>query len=725
MTSKSLFYNLLREDGKRRLWSMALSFLVFFFTFPVGIALSLSERMRGEIDHTYIISTLKSWLGFQNGWVASVIILLSLIMGVTSFSYLHSRQKVDFYHGIPVNRKHLFWVNYFNGILIPAVVYGINLIIAMGVIAVNGISPLEVWKTALSGFLLFMIHYCMMYSVTVISMILTGNVLVGILGNLVLQFYFVCVIGILEFCYSRFFYTSYRGGGNVFNRFMDKCSAFALFMVNLEQLQPGTSAGTQAVRIFAVLAVTVVLTLLSFLLYKKRGSEAAGRAMAFKISMPIIRIPIVVLSSLGGSIFFWSMRSSVGWGIFGLLCGMLLSHCVIEIIYHFEFRKLFSNWKQMGACAVLAAVIFCGFRYDLFGYDKYIPSESSIESVAVSMPDVNFWVSYGSAQQNSMGEYYWDYQDSDEYIFNHMKLKDTAPVLALVRDAVAENQRMYHGGDYSDTWENGNVSYNFSIRYTLKNGKNIYRTYHLSGDEARPEIAEIFENQEFAKAVYPLLLQTPEDTAWVRVSRGEQTNVVSRDRNGTEKAMTDKLLLAYQEDLKNLKVETMQKENPVATIQFLTKMQAKAETKREEIQSSWKYSDVTSRGYYPIYPSFKNTLELLKECEVNVEEWNSLENVKEINFDIYQFNDYRSTYEDKGSQYLTITDEEDISQIMSVAAIDGYSNMNPFGGRGEERVTFSAVTESGGRRSETSCTIQLNQLPESVKNEISKIKKDV
>ncbi len=725
MTSKSLFYNLLREDGKRRLWSMALSFLVFFFTFPVGIALSLSERMRGEIDLTYISTTLKSWLGFQNGWVAAVIILLSLIMGVTSFSYLHSRQKVDFYHGIPVNRKHLFWVNYFNGILIPAAVYGVNLIIAMGVIAVNGISPAEVWKTALSGFLLFMIHYCMMYSVTVISMILTGNVLVGILGNLVLQFYFVCVIGILEFCYSSFFYTSYRGGGNVFNRFMDKCSAFALFMVNLERLQPGSPAGTQTVRILAVLAVTVVLALLSFLLYKKRGSEAAGRAMAFKISMPIIRIPIVVLSSLGGSIFFWSMRSSVGWGIFGLICGMFLSHCVIEIIYHFEFRKLFCHWKQMGACALLAAVIFCGFRYDLFGYDGYIPSEASIESVAVSMSDVNFWVSYGSAQQNSLGEYYWEYQDSDEYIFSHMKLKDTAPVLALVRDAVDRNQKLHHGDDYTDTWDNGSISYNFSIKYTLKNGKNIYRTYHLSGDEVRPEIAEIFENQEFAKAVYPVLLQTTEDTAWVRLSRGEQTNVVSRDRNGTEKAMTDKLLLAYQEDLKNLKVETMEKEYPVATIQFLTKMQANAETKREEIQSSWKYSDVTSRGYYPVYPSFKNTLELLKECEVDVESWNSLENVKEVNIDTYQFYDYRSTYEDNSSQYLTITDEEQISQIMSFAAIDGYSNMNPFGGRGEERISFSAVTESGGRRSETSCTIPLNQLPESVKNEIKKIKKDV
>jgi ABC-2 type transport system permease protein len=62
---------------------------------------------------------------------------------------------------------------------------------------------------------------------------------------------------------------------------------------------------------------------------------------------------------------------------------------------------------------------------------------------------------------------------------------------------------------------------------------------------------------------------------------------------------------------------------------------------------------------------------------------------------------------------------------MSHGAIDGYSNMNPYGSRGEERISFSAVVESGGRRSETSCTIPLNQLPESVRNEIEKIKKDV
>lgn len=704
---------------------MALSFLVFFFTFPVRTALSLSERARETTDYSYLVSSLKQWLGFQNGWIAVLLILLSLVMGVTSFSYLHSRQKVDFYHGIPVNRKHLFWVSYFNGIFIPAAVYGINLIITMGVVAVNGISPFEVIGSAFTGFVLFMIHYAMMYSVTVISMILTGNVLIGVFGTIVLQFYFVCVIGILEFCYSHFFYTSYRGGGNLFNLLIDKCSAFALFLVNLDRLQPGTPVKTQAVRIFAVLAVTAVLAILSFLLYKKRGSEAAGKAMAFKISMPVIRIPIVVLSSLSGSIFFWSIRSSLGWAVFGLICGMLLSHCVIEIIYHFEFRKLFSHWKQMVACALMAAVIFGGFRYDLFGYDRYIPAETSIESVAMSMQDATYWVSYGKAKQNSLGEYYWEYQDSDDYAFSHMALKDTAPVLALVRDAVARNQKLYHNSSFSPDWEDGRISYNFSVKYRLKNGKDVYRSYRLSSDEIRPEIVEIFENQEFKKALYPILVQTPEDTAWVRVSKGEQTNIVSRDRNGTDKAMTEKLLFAYQEDLKDLKVGTMEKENPIATIQFLTKIQAEAETKRDETQSSWKYSDVTSRGYYPIYPSFKNTLEVLKECKVNVESWSNLENVKEINIDIYQFQPYKYTYDDKESRYMTINEPQQVRQIMSNAVLEEYSSMNPFGGREGNWVSFSAVTESGTSRSEVGCAISLDQLPESVKKEIEKIKKDV
>ena len=720
MTSRSLFFNLLKEDGKRRLWSIALAFLVFFFTFPVKTALVLGEHMRRNGEYQYLASDLRNSLSFHNGWAAALFILLSLILGVSSFSYLHSRQKVDFYHGIPVNRKQLFWANYANGILIPAAVYGINLVLTLLVIAVNGYSPLEVLGTVLAGYLLLMLHYCMMYSVTVLAMILTGNIVVGILGTMVFQFYFPCMFLVLRLCFGQFFYTSYRNGGEAFSFWLDKSSPFMLFVYNLNLLNQETSATEWSVRIIAVLAVTVVFTFLSFLLYKKRGLEGAGKAMAFHISMPIIRNPIVVLSALWGSVFCWLLHSSIGWAVFGLICGSLLSHGVIEIIYHFDFRKLFSHWKQLVVSALLAAVVFCGFRYDLFGYDKYIPAESSLESVAVSMSDTSYWVPYGNPGRDEKGDYYWQYQDSDDYVLGRMKLTDTAPVLALVRDAVERNQKLNHGKDFTDSSGDTGRSYRFSVKYQMKNGKSIYRSYDLYSDQIRPELVKILENPNFVEAVYPILTQTPEDTAWVRVSRGEQTSVVSRDRNGTDKAMTEKLLLAYQEDFKNLKVETMEKENPIASIQFLTRLQAEAETKREAMQSSWQYSEVTSRGYYPIYPSFKKTLELLKECQVDTESWKGAGNVVEITIGADQFKDNKG-YD---TQFLTVTDRAQIEAIMAESAADEYSNMNPFGYLSGERISFSAVTEAGGSRNETRYSIPLEKLPEAVKSEIEKIKKD-
>jgi ABC-2 type transport system permease protein len=564
----------------------------------------------------------------------------------------------------------------------------------------------------------------MLYTVTVLAMILTGNILVGILGTLVFNFYTSCVLAVLELSYHQFFYTSYQGGKAFFGSLTDRFSPFFLFVTNSNKMQSGEFTGEIMVRVAAVICVTIILAVLSYWLYKKRGSEAAGKAMAFKVSMPIIRIPIVILAALCGSLFFWFIHSSLGWAVFGLICGVVLSHCFIEIIYHFDFRKLFSHWKQMIVSAVLAAAVFCCFRYDFIGYDSYIPTDDSIKSIGISFENTNDWISYGDIWQDAEGDYNWEYQSSNEYILSHMELNDTAPVLALVRDAVERNQRLRLSNSTVRNSEEYERTYRFSVRYTMKNGKNTYRTYELSGDNARPEIVRIYENPDFLNAVYPVLTQTPEDTAWVRVARGAQKNVVSLDRNGTDKAMTEKILKVYQEDLKNLKVETMQKENPIASIQFVTRKQAAAETKRAENQNSWKYSDVTERGYYPIYPSFKNTMELLKECQVDVDSWNDLEQIKEINIDKTQFANFNYTYESKEAQYLTITDPEILRQIMEKAAIEEYSGMNPFVNNSFERISFSAVAVSGGSKSEMQYTIPLDQLPKSVSKDIDKIKND-
>lgn len=709
MTSRSLFFNLINEDIKRRLWAVTLAFLMFFFSLPVAIAMILGDYVKRDSVKAYMISELQQFLGFQNGWMVFLIIVLSVIMGVTSFSYLHSRQKVDFYHGIPVNRNHLFWANYVNGILIVAAAYGVNIVLSLGVAAAYGILPAEIIGTALSGFFLFLLHYAMIYAVTVLAMIMTGSVIVGIFGTVVFEGYFTALLLVLQGCYGYFFHTSYKGGEELFLPFLKKSSPYAIFISNVAENRATVP------QIIIVVVLFILFTFLCLLLYRKRGSESAKKAMAFKISMPLIRIPIVILSALFGSFFFYLIRSDNGWAIFGLLCGMFLSHCVIEIIYHFDFRKLFSNWKQMIASALVAALVFAGFQLDLFGYDSFIPQESSIESMAVSLTDNNNWISYGEAVLDGHGEYRWKYQSADDYIFSHMKLKDNKAAYSLIKKAVEYTNSRDWGENGSRSWSEGSMVHDFTVKYTLKNGKDVYRSYSIDESEIREELAQLYEDPNFIQAVYPIFSQTAENTSAVRVSRGSQSSIVSRDRNGTDKAMTEKLLQAYQKDFGQLKVETMTKENPIASIQFMTGMQAEADSRRETNQTSWQYSDVTSRGYYPVYPSFTNTLELLKQCQLDVDGWTSIGKIDEISIDLSKYSYDKNDYEKSSPQYYKITDPQVIAQVMAEAAIEDYAGMNPFGIWNTDRISFTAVSSEGNSLGDIQYTVPVDLLPDSVR----------
>ena len=143
MTSKSLFFKLLRENVKRRAWAIALAVLGFFFSLPINLALTMENAIKTkfwryndyeqlifaegiseaeklakilEIKTQIVLDSVK----FGNGLIAFLMIVAAVVIGVSSFSYLHNRRKVDFYHSIPVRREILFAVQYVGGFLIVA-----------------------------------------------------------------------------------------------------------------------------------------------------------------------------------------------------------------------------------------------------------------------------------------------------------------------------------------------------------------------------------------------------------------------------------------------------------------------------------------------------------------------------------------------------------------------------------------------------------------------------
>ncbi|RGY99469.1 hypothetical protein [Clostridium sp. AM58-1XD] len=403
MTLKNWFSKFMIEDTKRRLWAVALVTLLFFFSFPVATVFVAGTRYsQDRIEWLRSFSRIMlTFVSKQNLWVAFIIVVLAIVCGVSGFSYLDSKKKVDFYHSIPIKREKIFAVNYLNGILIVAAPYFINVMISAAVAVTQGVSP-AIFGEAFKGWAYFMTYYLMIYATVVIAVVMTGNLIVGLLGTGVFFFYGPMVLLLTEGYFSTWFYSYYDSGQ--FIEHVGNVSPFINYCIG----------GTPTWTFFAShLAAGLILSVIALLLYRKRPSEAAGKAMAFSISKPIIRILIVMLSALGGALFFWGMRGNIGWAVFGLITGCLIAHCVIEIIYNFDFKKLFSHYKQMIGCFVVSLIVLCVFRYDLVGFDRYIPKESQVASAAVSISDLDDWLDYGE-----LAPFHKPEEDYEELILN-------------------------------------------------------------------------------------------------------------------------------------------------------------------------------------------------------------------------------------------------------------------------------------------------------------------
>ena len=111
MTSKNLFFKLMKKDLGQRLWAVALIGMGCFFAYPVTAAVSAGDIERYEDLKLGMIrysDQILEWLSFENGMTAFVMMVAALVCGISGFAWLNAKSKVDFYHSIPVRREVLF-----------------------------------------------------------------------------------------------------------------------------------------------------------------------------------------------------------------------------------------------------------------------------------------------------------------------------------------------------------------------------------------------------------------------------------------------------------------------------------------------------------------------------------------------------------------------------------------------------------------------------------------
>lgn len=672
MTSRHLYFKLFQEDVKRKAWAAALLGLTLFFSLPVAMAMAIStirEEYWGAETAARRYQNVMEILSFGDSFPLITLVLFcgAVVMGIATFSYLHHKKQVDFYHSLPVKRDLQFAVHITTGILLPALIYLIAVGMAVAVAAVNGICSGEILIAAVTGYLANLMYYLLVYAVVVLAVMMTGTMIASLLGTAVFFWYFLGLSAVITAFCSTWLDAYYYNSPSIWNRVLYKLSpVWAVLSAMSEGITPQMAAGS--------LTATVLLLAASFFLYQRRPSEAAGKTMAFPISMPIIKVLLVILFGMIGALFFSSVKDSLGWMVFGAVTGVVISHCVIEVIYHADFKKLFCHEKVMALCMTATLLICLSFYFDLFQFDTYVPEADQVKAAAIDF-DQDWWVAYSFDEKGSVN------RNSTEYLMEHGTVQNIPALLEIAREGVQQIHL-----DDENRYEYDNIS-SITIRYTLKSGRKVYRLYRMSLEPVMESAEILYGEPELKKTIYPGLAVNAEEAAEHLVYT---ENGILNYFSDISLEQRRQVVEAYQEEMTAMTFERRKRECPVGELLLISDEDNK---KIQSWQADWTsqypfYASSYFDGYYyPIYPSFTRTIAALKECGIEAGSFLRPDQISSIQVHIYQdelaqaSGDYYEETAAEGSQSgkvsaITCTEPDEIEEILRASYLYNYGNKN-------------------------------------------------
>lgn len=603
MISKISFFKMVKSECRRRVWILAILFVLFAGALPVTglMQLQTSDTSDTSVYAEYSLETQETdgtsdftagmkeqqrieemqdsfdgMVGKGNAAVMGITLAGAILTGISGFSYLHSRKKMDFYHSIPLRRERLFLIQQVSSFILYLLPLLGNYLLMLMVGGIKGALWTGTWLTILQGLAVQMVNFFLIFETVVLGMMLTGKLLVAILGIGVLFAYFPGIVSILE-GYANFFRT-YTGTVDFGWEWLRYCTP--LYSVYWSQQEKGN---IWLLLIF--LAAGFMLMGISLFLYKIRSTEAAEQSMAFPKSQSVIKWMLVLASSLGSGLIMSqiAVKKDSLWLFFGILVGVILASGITEIVYSYDFRRAFSHRLQLLLMAIVAVGVGSVFRFDLLGYDTWLPKKDQVESMAVSAWS---WIPVSSYWVQEEGDFV--YEDQSSYLLEHMKITDFENLLQLAQEGT-ENARVPYG-------EMEEIS-TIQLRYNLKNGRIAERKYEVSNDILSRTMEQLVCTREYQDAVYQILDIDPQVYRRISVMDKFGDVVIYGDRPED----MQKLAEAYQEDLQAQEFESWKQAEVLGTLTLTAGRLAQ--------EANWDY---------PIDSTFTKTLEILESMGVHL-----------------------------------------------------------------------------------------------------------
>lgn len=549
MTSRNFSSKgLLGDSLRRNLWGFVLGGVGFFLSLPLPLLMTMQKALERraqytkdlpdlvDIDWNNALNQVETMLGGGNYFVKTMLLIMAIVCGVAMFAYLHSRQKVDFYHSLPISRTRLFANNFLTGIILSLFTYLVMLVLSIACVYGMGFGAAVDWGAIGSALVSQLILFLTIYSLTVLTTIVCGNTVITLLllawvhlSPMLARFLFV---GLCDK-----FYQTYAMESEHMQQAMRLSPMVELFEIDGFSYTAGgvtsvvagmRSPGSAVGLLIAYLVVAVAATALALFLFRIRRSERAGVALAF----PRAKLPIKVYMCLFMGVAFGTVFSMIAgefWFWIGLVIGTVLCHWIVEIIYAFDFRAIFGKPLHL---LVILVVLFAGIlcmKFDVTGYDSWLPDRDDIQAVSVD-------------------------GDASELLYESANI-DAAYRLGEIGTQVNRGA-LYDQGSYSSV----------TLRFQLS-GRSAARTFLLPDEDAEVQtlLHQIYASEEYKRAAWALFQLDLEDEQSTLVmdiySDASGYNVVSTVKN--EQAIRQIVTTLREESL-------MRQENslPVLRLQF-------------------------------------------------------------------------------------------------------------------------------------------------------------
>lgn len=605
---------LIRDNIRRRGWLAALACILLFFMMPVYSLLYISTFSDGMPRAQLYDTLIEYFPGLLNGHsiqsLMTVIAVLAAAAALTGFDYIHSREKLDFYHALPVKRTRWFASAYLSGLIIFLVPYAVCSVLTASVGAAEGIMTVSLALRCVQAVFGGILAYFVIYNTCVFAVMLTGRTVTGLLASLMVLVYPSLVLNLFDSLRTAFFKSFYDAGSTGSMALSNYLSPVELFASLIDQSGAGR---LQISLLAAAFLMSALLITAALLLYRIYPSEAAGTAIAFPAVSPILKVLICIPAAPFLSMLFLELMGIYEYTLLlplSLLIAVLIC-ALIEFIYHLDLKLLLKGWRSSLVSVGGVLAVLCIFQFDLFGYDTYLPDKDRIEAVSFC-PD-SF-------------TYYFSYPDTDTYyeaqlgFFASDECTDT--LYALMQSGIEniENgitpQNIHSGsGDFdSDSF----IPAVFRCR--LSGGRTVIREYVVEKSGAADALEQLMRDQDYRKKLFPVFHLDRDQVVSISLSDAygvaEDLNLTKEQRNA--------LLDAYKQDVLDVDADTLVNSAPIGELSI-------GLPDHVQDTSPWPYiADTAYSGtsvstvqvpQFYLYPEYDSTLELLREfgCTLRTE----------------------------------------------------------------------------------------------------------